>query len=260
MNRVLLQPAFVLHRRNYRDTSLIVEVWTPDYGRVAVMAKGARRAKSPLQGLLQSFRPLLMSWSGRGELKTLVSVEPNGPPLRLCGRISMSGMYINELLLRLLHRDDPHPALFDNYATLLTQLAQLETANKRQSDAASDPSVGTEQRLLRLFEKRLLDEVGYGLVLDRDATTGEPVHEDKLYRFYFDQGPVISQRAADQVSGVVLKGQSLLALARDCLNDDESLRDAKRLMRAAIDMQLGDKPLLSRQLRQAYERERAGIG
>lgn len=229
-SRVSLQPAYVLHHRPYRDTSVLLEAFTRDHGRVGLVAKGVRTSKSRMQGLLHPFRPLLISWVGRGELVTLTSCESAGPAGRIEGRLLMSGFYVNELLLRLLQRHDAHPALFDSYATTL-----LALENSAQ-----------EQRALRIFEKHLLQEMGYALVLDHQADTGESLAPEKIYSYQLEKGPLSYDELRPQ--GIPIHGGSLLSLASEDLDDPLSLREAKHLMRASLSVYLGDKPLQSRKL------------
>ncbi len=143
------QPAFVLHTYAYRETSLIVEAFTSEYGRVAMVARGAKRPRSELRGLLQGFQPLLLSWAGQQELKTLVKAEWRGGLPLVGGAALLCGFYLNELLLKLLPREDPHPRLFASYESALGDLA-----------------AGAEQApVLRRFELTLLTELGYALPL-----------------------------------------------------------------------------------------------
>jgi DNA repair protein RecO (recombination protein O) len=225
--RVSLQPAYVLHRRPYRDSSLLLELFTPEHGRVGLVARGARAAKSRLHGALQPFQPLLVSWAGRGELATLCGAEAHGPPPRLDGQSLISGFYLNELLLRLLARHDAHPALFAIYQETLSLLAT------------------EEQRALRIFEKHLLKEIGYALVLSHEVENGASIEPGKLYRYRLEQGPVQCEGTGH---GIALHGASLLSLMNEQLSDEQSLREVKALMRAALALYLGDKPLQSRAL------------
>lgn len=230
MTRVELQPSFVLHQRPYRETSLLVEAFGRDTGRVGILAKGARRAKSGQRGMLQPFRPLLLSWSGRGELALLTGAEPHGYASSLGGNALFSALYMNELLMRLMHRHDPHPELFESYAIALASLAEGEST----------------EAVLRIFEKRLLEAVGYGLILDREVDTGEPVNSDGDYRYEADRGPI--RAGALRGAGVRVSGATLLALERECLSHARALDEAKRLMRVVLGRHLGDKPLASRRL------------
>lgn len=228
---VTLQPAYLLHRKPYRDTSLILEAITPEYGRVGLVAKGARRPRSRLPGLLQPFLPLLLSWSGRGELFTLTDAEGRGPLVMPPGRLSISGFYLNELLLRLLPRDDPHEALFHAYGEALGRLA-------RDSEAEWG---------LRLFEKRLLEAMGYGLQLTHEGEgAGALIQPDRQYCYHLEVGPL---PAVGPTQGPLLTGRTLLALAgEETAVTPEVRSEAKHLMRAALALYLGDRPLKSREL------------
>ncbi len=230
MSRITLQPGFILHSRPYRDTSALLEVFTREYGRLGLVARGARGAKSKLRGVLQPFRPVLLSWLGRGDLGTLTDAEAQGVALTLGGRALLSGYYLNELVQRLTHRHDPHPQLYDAYQEALAGL----------NDALR------MERVLRLFEKRLLQELGYGLVLDHDVENDTALAKTALYHYQLERGPVPA--ATDASQGLLLHGSSLLSLADDDLSDERSLRESKRLMRAVLALYLGDKPLKSRDL------------
>jgi len=254
--RHLLQPGFVLHQRAYRDTSLIVDLFTASHGRISVVARGVRKKKSRLAPLLQPFQPLLVSWVSRGELGTLTAAESNGVPIMLNRRLLISGFYLNELIVRLLHRYDPHAELYQVYLEVLQQLASLQQM-KLQTPV-------DEQVVLRQFEKQLLHELGYGLVLDHDVESGEPLHDERLYHYYLDQGPVMLnpivlnkdheawsavRNSLQRGQGVIkIHGASLLDLAHGNFRDRTSLRESKRLMRAALAVHLGSKPLHSRGL------------
>ena len=251
INRVTLQPGYVLHHWPYRDTSLLVEILTRDHGRVGMVARGAKRSKSRLYGILQPFIPLVFSWTDKGELGTLVNAEPQGPVTWPEGRAMINGFYVNELLLRLLHRHDPHPHLFEEYCRVLQRLSSLNGyANKNISPAHHE-----EQRSLRIFEKNLLRELGYGLVLDHDMSTGEAIKSDGVYTYILDMGPVLNTDASvssirhkNNFECVMLSGRSLISLAQDELEDARSLQETKKLMRAVLKRYLGDKPLGSRNL------------
>jgi len=232
--RQVLQAAFVLHQYAYRDSSKLLEIYSRDYGRVGVIARGMR-GKQNRQLLLQPFSPLLLSWSGRGELKTLTDVEStNNEPGVLQGQVLISAFYINELMLRLLRRDDPHPELYDYYVQSITYL--------RKIPVGQDENI---QIVLRLFERYLLNELGYGLMLDCDAD-GEAIDRQTCYDYVLSLGPVRSGFSKAGL-GCSIKGSSLLALSRGEL-DLTAARDVRPLMRKAIDAQLGDKPLHSRKM------------
>ena len=159
------QPAFVLHSHPFRETSLVLEVFTRQHGRVALVARGARRPRSALRGLLMGFQPLTLSWFGKHELRTLHSAEWQGGQPQLQGRALLCGFYLNELLLNLMVRDDPHEQLFDYYQHTLQRLAH-------EKDHAA---------ILRCFEKHLLQELGYALLLEHEADSGRPIDPSGRY-------------------------------------------------------------------------------
>jgi DNA repair protein RecO (recombination protein O) len=233
MRRVALQPAYVLHRRSYRETSFLVEIFTPDYGRLTLTAKGARQHKSTAQGLLQPFTPLTMSWAGKGELMSLAQVDAHGEVRQLKGDSLFAGFYLNELLMALLERWDAHPALFKAYDQTLLAL-QTPTLN---------------QKALRMFEKFLLEELGYGLLPKGHAEHNDAFHPDKYYRFVPELGFVVSELGADAKAKTSLfTGKSLLSIANEDWQDEDSMRDAKRLTRFVLTPLLGNRPIYSRKL------------
>ena len=152
--RIAEQPGFVLHSYPYRETSLVIDVFSRDYGRVALVAKGAKRPHSALRGVLQTFQPLGLSWSGKGEVRTLTTAEWVGGMLPLGGDALLCGFYVNELLVKFCAREDAHPALFNHYVLTLSRLAHDE------------PPV----QVLRSFERVLLRETGYAMALNRTIT------------------------------------------------------------------------------------------
>lgn len=236
--RIELEAAYVLHRRAYRDTSALLELFTADYGRVGVVARGIRGGRTRQAGLLQPFQPLRVSWQARGELGTLTGAEPVCRPWILSGQRLVAGFYANELMLRLLTRYQPHALTFSRYANLLAELA----------------GQGPVSPALRLFERDLLSDLGYGLQLTAD-TAGAPVVAGQWYRYDLEHGPV--PVASDQGSGLRLDGASLLALAHGQPGERDEPH-LKRLMRAALRLYLGDRPLKSRELYARYRgQERA---
>jgi DNA repair protein RecO (recombination protein O) len=228
-HRIVLEPTAVLHHRPYRDTSVLLELFTREHGRVGAIARGVRTEKSRWAGSLQAFRPLLVSWSGRGELVNVNAVEENGPALPLTGTALTCGFYVNELLMRLLQRNDPHTELFTVYWDATRQLG-----------AGAEPDV-----TLRVFEKQLLRELGYGLQLEHAADGGAQIDPGARYSYEIERGPVAYN---ERSHGVSVLGSTLISLARDELRDDVARRESKRLMRAVLGHYLGDKPLHSREL------------
>ncbi len=227
MTPIHLQPAYVLHRRPYRETSFLLDLFTPDHGRLSAIIKGARQTKSGTQGLLQPFTPLLVSWAGRGEIMILTHSELHGETPRLYGECLFAGFYLNELLMALLEKWDAHPGIFTVYQQALTQL-QGKTL---------------DQRVLRTFEKRLMEELGYG-ILPKSNVSRHNIESGRFYRFIPDQGfvPVSGGGAG------LFSGRSLLAIAEESWLDDEVIRDAKRLTRMILGPLLGSRQLNSRKL------------
>jgi len=227
--RVELEPGFILHHRPFRDTSVLLEVFSESHGRVGLVARGARGPRSRLRSLLQPFRPLLLSWQLRGELGTLTGAETAGQAAKMPagGDRLMALFYLNELLLRLTARLDAHPALYAVYGAAVEDLV------------AGEPVAA----VLRRFEKRLLDALGYGPDLALDAT-GQAVDPAASYRY----DPALGLAACPEgVTGAVL-GSSLLALSKDRLTEPRALADARRLLRAALDVHLEGRPLKTREM------------
>jgi DNA repair protein RecO (recombination protein O) len=219
------QPGYVLHTYPYKETSLIVEAFTRRHGRVALLARGARRPRSAMRGVLLAFHPLRLGWSGSAELATLVTAEWGGGLQPLAGRGLMCGFYLNELILRLLPREDPHEALYDAYGDALARL----------SAGDAFPAV------LRSFEKRLLAELGYAPVLDRDASTGGPIEPAGSYVYEPDRGPVRASHG-----DLLVSGRTLLDLAADDYSRSETRDEARYLMRALIGQRLHGQVLHTR--------------
>jgi DNA repair protein RecO (recombination protein O) len=233
MKRVSLEPAYVLHRRSYRETSFLVELFSVEYGRLTLIAKGARKAHSSTQGLLQPFIPLLISWVGKGELMTLTQVEMRGQVKYLQGQCLFAGLYLNELLMYLLQKWDAHPTLYIAYEKTLSML-QLEKL---------------EEKTLRSFEKILLEELGYGLLPKSDISLHNTFVADRYYRFIPDQGFRVCEFGESfQTTGNIFAGKSLLAIGKENWQDEEVLKDAKRLIRLALALLLGQRSLNSRRL------------
>ena len=217
----------MLHTYPYKETSLIVELFARRFGRVALLARGARRPRSATRGVLLSFQALRVSWSTSTELGNLIAAEWAAALLPLAGQALMCGFYLNELLLRLLPRDDPHEALFDSYGEALTRLS-----------AAHDASV-----VLRGFEKRLLAELGYAPVLDRDAAN-RPIDPDRLYAYEPERGPTAVNGTRGDLP--VVRGRTLLDVAADDYTRAETREEARTLMRALIGERLHGQVLHTR--------------
>ena len=221
----------MLHGYPYRESSLIVETLTSTRGRVALVARGARRPRSELRSVLHAFQPLTLAWSGTGELKTLVRAEWRGGLPLVSGSALLCGFYLNELLLKLLPREDPHPRLFGDYEAALTKLAG-----------------GVEQApVLREFELRLLAELGYALPLTHEVDTGRPVDPGARYYYAFDRGPRSSVAEPGRRYPQV-RGATLLALARRDFSAPDAAAEAKRLMREVLDHYLERRTIASRRV------------
>jgi DNA repair protein RecO (recombination protein O) len=221
------EPGFILHAYAYKETSLIVEAFTRRFGRVSLLARGARRPRSAMRGVLLAFHPLRLTWSASAELGTLMAAEWGGGQKSLAGVGLMCGFYLNELLLRLLPREDPHENLFDAYA------AALESLSLEKGQAP----------VLRSFERRLLVELGYAPVLDRDAASGAAIEPDKRYAYEAERGPVETRRNSGES---VVSGRTLLDMAADDYGDARTREEARRLMRALIADRLGGQALHTR--------------
>lgn len=225
------EPGYVLHTYPYKETSLIVEAFTRRFGRVAMLARGARRPRSAMRGILLSFHPLRLTWTASAELGTLISAEWAGGQRPLAGRGLMCGFYVNELVLRMLPRDDPHEALFDFY-----------------TESLNDLSAGAEQApALRRFEKRLLAELGYAPLLEQDAAA-RPIDPERRYVYEPERGPSeVKSAVHDPLSGdLVISGQTLLDVAHDEYRRPQTRDEARLLMRALIGQRLHGQVLHTR--------------
>lgn len=235
---VLLAQGFVLHQRPFRNTSQIVDCLTAQHGRVGLVAQGARRQGSGRRALLQPFVPLRLSWIRRGDLGRLTEVEVAGHALALEGDGLLGGFYVNELVLRLSVRGDGNSEVYSCYSACLSALAGRR---------------GSVARALRLFELDLLRALGYGLELEHDTQTGEPLRPDGRYVFEHESGPRAAMSVAEEQGAYW--GRELLSLNGGQLEDRDSLRAARRLLAQALDVYLGERPLRSRAvLREIVER------
>ena len=222
------QPAFVLHSYPFRETSLIVEVFSRDYGRVALLARGARRPRSVLRGMMLAFQPLELSWAGKGEVRTLMKAEWQGGLPLLTGKALFCGYYLNELLLDLLPREDAHARLFAVYADTLHRFSE-----------------GPDESDIRRFEHAFLKELGYGLSLVNDVDDF-PIDPNGYYVYEIERGPV--RLSVPGESSLSMSGKTLLDLAAEDFSDPKSLVEAKRLMRALMTHYLGGKSLETRKI------------
>jgi len=224
-----LSPAFVLHQRPYRETSLLLDVFSEQHGRVSLVAKGVRSKKRNQSGILQLYQPLLLSWIGKGELQTLTAAEEDKPRYILQANSALCGLYINELMVKLLPLNLPETDIFTAYKNVLFNLQDTDDTEVE----------------LRLFEKRLLINLGYGLVLDREVETDQQIDELTRYIYRPDAG---LYRWHDGVNEPSISGRSLQHLIDERDFDKQSLSEIKQLMRSVIHFYLGGKPLQSRQL------------
>ncbi|MBT9567115.1 MAG: DNA repair protein RecO [Thiobacillus sp.] len=241
--RVNNEPGFILHTYPFKETSVVAEVFTRSHGRVALIARGARRPASALRGLMQPFTPLLLSWFGKSELKTLHAAEWQGGIQAPQGRALMCGFYLNELLLRLLARGDAHELLYDCYLETFDQLSGVACS------ADDERATGFEQ-ILRRFEKNLLSEIGYGATFDVEADSGAAIEPARRYVFQPERGALLARHGTrvDDRPGCPVSGQTLIDLAADRFDSPTTLLEAKNLMRTLINHTLGAKPLYTRQL------------
>ncbi|WP_246024719.1 DNA repair protein RecO [Paraburkholderia dinghuensis] len=235
-SRIAEQPAFVLHSYPYRETSLVIDVLSRDHGRIALVAKGAKRPHSALRGVLQTFQPLALSWTGKGEVRTLTGAEWVGGMLPLTGDALLCGFYVNELLVKFIAREDPHPELFRHYVVTLTRLAHDE------------PPV----QVLRSFERVLLRETGYALALNRTVNR-KTVVADGRYVFDPERGvrelsDQVDQRDEWPAHWPVLAGQTLLDMEEDDYHRPQTVAQSKALMRFLLNTYLGGTPLATRQI------------
>jgi len=226
------QPAYVLHSYPFRETSLIVEVFSRDFGRMALLARGARRPRSAIRGLLMAFQPIEIGWAGKGEVLTLMKAEWQGGQPLLSGEALFCGYYLNELLINLLPREDSHEQLFAYYTRMLSRLAADPLGSEREAD-------------LRSFEKALLQELGYGLTLDRDSA-GKPIQSEAFYTYRMEQGPVRLEH--EEAATHVVVGKTLLDLDAEDFSDSRSRYESKALMRSLMAYYLAGKELETRKI------------
>lgn len=228
--RISHQPGYILHTRPYRESSLLIDIFTRGYGRTTLLAKGIRRLNSRQRSAMMPFSLLSMGWAGRGELPVLTQAEHDGPVRNLTGLQLLCGFYANELVSRLLHQHDPHPALFDAYDCYLESLGS-----------------GVDVELnLRLFEKNLVGELGYAMELEHEADGRTRIDPDAHYRYVPTQGAVRVDVAEE--GALTLRGATLLAFAQGALSSRADLIACKQLMRGIINHHLGQRTLSTRSL------------
>ena len=232
-NKIQLQPAYVLFSRPFQNTSLMLDFFTIDYGRIRAIARGARRHSSKYRSFLQPFHPLLIGYTGRGEVKTLGHVESSVAAITLKGERLFSAIYLNEILCRLLHNYVEHKSLYKNYQETLIALQ----------------GSGNLEVTLRIFELTLLSELGYAINFNEVHLTNEPIIKGKLYKF----SPYIGFELASPIDDEenpqnYFEGEVLIAIKELKLEEGKVSKSAKRLLRIALSSLLGDKPLNSRNL------------
>ena len=235
--RVQQQSGFILHHRPFRDSSQILDVFTVDHGRIAVVARGSRGARSKLAGVLRPFLPLRVSWVARTDLGTLTGAEAAGAPADLRGDALLSAYYVNELMLNFLHRDDPQPEVFTLYAEVVASLGN-------GADIAAT---------LRDFELELLSLLGYAVSLEHEAGTHDDIDPERHYAYRVEDGPVPVSR---EEGSLVFSGYVLRSIAERRFDDEEILRAANRLLREVISFHLGGKELQSRKVLREVHRGR----
>jgi len=237
--RIKGEPGFILHRRPFSESSLLLDIFSRRYGRITAIAKGARRQKSQYRGMIRPFALTTLGWSGKGEVKTLTQCEWAGPDFGLRGPNLFCGYYLSELLIKFLQRYDPHERLFDQYLKSLVHLGVD----------------GESQSTLRLFEKVLLRETGYGLRLDKDHDTGQPIKPNSSYHYRPGLGAFVNQ--GNEAGGVVIRGSSLIALREELHFDAMILRELKQLHRVIFQSLLEGRSLVTRQIfSQIYQNEK----
>ena len=247
--------AYVLHSYPYSETSLVLQAWTEKHGRMALMAKGAKRPRSATRSLLVPFQPLAITWFGRGEMKTLKTAESAGPALPLAGSSLLSAFYLNELILKLTHRDDPHEGLFEAYDAAVSALRSIaRPAVIVAAEPGTAPSRGRETQsqvepVLRRFELAMLKELGFAVELARDAASGAAIDPQRDYWYVVEKGPVPADgpQPARQ-DAVRLSGLTLAHLDRGCFDDARTAPEAKQLMRLLIHHCLNGQELATRAL------------
>ena len=238
--KVSLRPCYILHQRHYRETSLILEVFSRDNGKLSLVARGAKKRNASTRPLMQINQKLNIAWTIHGDMGTLTAIEAAGINYNLGGSRLIAAFYMNELLMRVLHKHEPHTELFDTYEATLNRLQQPFN----------------EDAILRVFEIQLLESLGYGLVLDHDVVTGKPIEQDEYYYYQVEFGP--SVMLPQDREYIKISGATLAALANSSFHEQHQLQEAKQLTRRILQIYLGPKPLASRELFSAYLKYQVG--
>ncbi len=232
---------YILHHRDYLESSLILEIFSREYGRISLIAKGAKRNKKK-QGLNYNlYQEYLMKWVNKSELGVLIDTELATIMTSMSPNEIMTGFYMNEIILRLLHKHEPHPELFDTYNTTIKELSNNNT----------------DQVLIRYFEKKLLQSLGYGMIFDLDLNTGKEIVAENKYYYKLDFGP--TSNSDDNKSVIPISGKTLIDLGNETLTDIKNKNEAKILLRSLLNQYLGEKPLASRKLYQEYIKQKQTV-
>jgi len=232
VNGVVREPVYLLHSRHYRETSLLIDVFSLNYGVLRLVVKGALRPSNPLKGMLQLFQPLLISWQGRSDLKNLTDVEHTNRLPALRGDYLYSGLYLNELLVRLVHPHDPNPQLFSAYVDVMGGLGEREPL----------------ESILRVFEFRMLTELGAFPSFTEEAGSGQSIIPQAYYYWQPEQGFIKTYKKNHHTQINIISGAQLAALSVTDFSRKETLLAAKRLSRLMIDHLLDGRSLKSREL------------
>ena len=244
-----MDKGYVLHSYPYRETSLILQVWTEKHGRLGLVAKGARRPKSSTRSVLVPFQLLALDWFGRGELRTLKTAEPAVPATPLGGASLLSAFYLNELLLKLTTRDDPHEALFGAYDAAITRLRALSRVSASNGVAEAAPQAPRDiEPVLRRFELAMLQELGYAVELAREAGAHRPIEAGVEYFYVVERGPIRATEGDAPSNAIRLSGQTLMDLECGRFDSPTTAAQSKQLMRILIHHSLNGQELATRSL------------
>jgi len=239
MNRMIeLAPGFIIHTRPFQNTSALVDFFSEQHGLVSLVAKGLKRPRSRFAGIIQPFMAVSLSWVGKYDLKTLTNAQANCLLPKLSSYKILLGLYLNELIIRMLQRYDPYPSIYALYEQTLNHIASAQSKHQEES-------------ILRQFELGLLAELGYGLDFYHNKT-GEGIHEDLLYTFDPISGMVEVSSENESVNRVIVSGATMISLRSGVFNDEQTLKESKLLTRALLKFHLENKPLQSRKLFKTY--------